>query len=130
MAARYQRPAGGGDRDDLAAAVFRARPALDIAGLLQPIEQAGEIVLREQDLPLERERAQSGVADPRELQQNVVPGERREAFGLELRFDRHEHGLLRQDEPRPGAKHGIRRSGFGHDSHSAYKCICIKLDKS
>lgn len=46
---RPHRPAGGGDRDDLPAAVLGMGAALDIARAFEPVDQAGEIVTRLED---------------------------------------------------------------------------------
>ena len=63
----------------MAPSVLRIRRALDKPLTLNPIEQPREIVLRKQERTLQLERPQAGLARPFQLEQDVVPGKRRQS---------------------------------------------------
>src|SRR5215475_12220515 len=127
-----QRAAPIGNDDPLAAGVVRTGLASDQTLAFEPVEQAGEVVLREQCLLLELVGSQPPVGSAYELEQHVVPGERREAGLFEIAFDRAEHGLLRPNQAGPGQDYGIARLFVRFARHAwllATSCRCIKLDR-
>src|SRR5438270_167908 len=82
-----------------AAAVVVTRLARDETFLLEPVEQPRQIVLRQQGLLLELERAQPSIGRAREFKQHVIPGKRRQASGFQVTLDCADYGLSRADQP-------------------------------
>jgi hypothetical protein len=120
-------PAGARDGDVLAAPVDGALLARDETRLLEPVDEPGSRVLRQEHVPLELERAKPPLRRPVELEEGVIPGERGKASRLQLRFDGIEERARDADEPGPGLE---RRFGGVciHADNVLIRCNCIKLD--
>ena len=124
-----KRPPGVGDRHMLAAPVVRAADALDEARLVEAVDEARGRVLRQEHVPLELEWPQPAFRRPSELEQRIIPGERREARGLQLGLDGIEQRARDAHEPRPGLDRRLRRvRACNHAEVVSLECKCIKID--
>ncbi len=76
-----------GDDHPAAARVLVECLSLHEAFPLQPVDQAGQVVLGKQRAGLDLEGAQTAAFGLHELPQHVVPAKRRQARRLEVPFD-------------------------------------------
>ena len=120
--------AGLGDVDDLPTSVVETGAAFEIAGGLHAIEEPRQVVLGEKHRVLQLKRSNAERPSPFDLEENVVPDQRRQSRVLEGPLDGSECELLgpQQARPRPD-------DGFGwflvHVSQSTASCSCIKFTR-
>ena len=115
-------PPGGGDGQEHAPAVGRARPPLDETGLLHAVGQAGQSALAEQDGSghlLHPHRYLGG----RQADQDLVPGEREADLSDQGALDRLEGDRVRLDQrgPRRRGRRSVGHRGRAHAPKSSGK---------
>src|SRR5205085_1905956 len=124
-----------GNGDQLPPAILLTRAALDITRALDAIYEARKIVLCEQYGPLQLEWPEAIFAGALDLQQYVVPAERRQTGRLQRLLDQRESQLLCLHQACPGADHcvawgighGASLQVYAHASSLTDECNCIKL---
>jgi hypothetical protein len=96
---------------DLSTAVLLAGASLDVTRPFDPIDKTREVVLCKRHFPRKFERSQAAGAGALQLEQRVIPSERRQSRGLERGLDGTKSHALRPSSDAPTPDHGPARFG-------------------